>query len=176
MIDLKTTLGIHLDKTKQLKGVKSVVLINRDGNPIHSVGSRFSRDELLDISAIIGAIFNIGYHLHPDDLNYILLEGKRASILITPLIGSVNPSVKKILHKQGIIDYINEFLIVITAQPGTSLLEIILQNRGYLSTTLITSGYSFKPTVTGYEEYRKLMGLRRTYGASFYTCKLIRHR
>lgn len=159
-MELNEKLEIHLDKIKQLKGIKSVVLIHRDGNPIRSVGNSFSRDKFLDISAIIGAIFNIGYHLHPDDLNHILLEGKRITILIAPLSPPVNPlfkkKIKKTLLQQGLINMINEFFIVITAQPGSNLLEII-QNRNYLGTirtTLITSGESFKPTVSGYEESR----------------------
>jgi len=158
MIDLKGKLRVHLDEIKQLKGIKSVMLVQRDGNPIHSVGRRFSRDELLDISSIVGGIIKIGYHLHPDDLNYILLEGKRFNTLIASLYSPVPSSLTKILQQQGLIDNIREFFIIITAQTNTDLEGILFQtnkNLKKIKTRLITSGESFKPTVTGYEESRK---------------------
>ena len=77
-MDLKEKIGIHLDKIKQLKGVENAVLTQRDGNPIQSSGVWFSKDEIFNVSSATSAIFNVGIHLHPNDLKYILIEGKKA--------------------------------------------------------------------------------------------------
>jgi len=145
---LKDKIGIHLDQIKQLKGVENAVLTQRDGNPIQSTGVWFSKDEIFNVSSATSAIFNVGIHLHPKDLKYILIEGKKAKILIAPLNSPLHTSLNKILETQGILDSNHEFFIAITAQPNINLGGIFLQTNECLKkikTTLITSGESFKP-------------------------------
>ncbi len=145
---LKDKIGIHLDQIKQLKGVENAVLTQRDGNPIQSTGVWFSKDEIFNVSSATSAIFNVGIHLHPKDLKYILIEGKKAKILIAPLNSPLHTSLNKILEMQGILDCNHEFFIAITAQPNINLGGIFLQTSECLKkikTTLITSGESFKP-------------------------------
>lgn len=145
---LKDKIGIHLDQIKQLKGVENAVLTQRDGNPIQSTGVWFSKDEIFNVSSATSAIFNVGIHLHPKDLKYILIEGKKAKILIAPLNSPLHTSLNKILEMQGILDSNHEFFIAITAQPSINLGGIFLQTSECLKkikTTLITSGESFKP-------------------------------
>ncbi len=145
---LKEKIGIHLDQIKQLKGVENAVLTQRDGNPIQSTGVWFSKDEIFNVSSATSAIFNVGIHLHPKDLKYILIEGKKAKILIAPLNSPLHVSLNKILEAQGIIESNHEFFIAITAQPNVNLGGIFLQTSECLKkikTTLITSGESFKP-------------------------------
>ncbi|MFX1303276.1 MAG: roadblock/LC7 domain-containing protein [Promethearchaeota archaeon] len=145
---LKDKIGIHLDQIKQLKGVENAVLTQRDGNPIQSTGVWFSKDEIFNVSSATSAIFNVGIHLHPKDLKYILIEGKKAKILIAPLNSPLHTSLNKILEMQGILDSNHEFFIAITAQPNINLGGIFLQTSECLKkikTTLITSGESFKP-------------------------------
>ncbi len=145
---LKEKIGIHLDQIKQLKGVENAVLTQRDGNPIQSTGVWFSKDEIFNVSSATSAIFNVGIHLHPNDLKYILIEGKKAKILIAPLNSPLHHSLNRILEQQGILDNNHEFFIAITAQPNVNLGGIFLQTSECLKkikTTLITSGESFKP-------------------------------
>ncbi|MFW9990202.1 MAG: roadblock/LC7 domain-containing protein [Candidatus Odinarchaeota archaeon] len=147
-MNLKDKIGIHLDQIKQLKGVENAVLTQRDGNPIQSTGVWFSKDEIFNVSSATSAIFNVGIHLHPKDLKYILIEGKKAKILIAPLNNPLHSSLNKILEMQGILDYNHEFFIAITAQPNINLGGIFLQTNECLKkikTTLITSGETFKP-------------------------------
>ena len=145
---LKEKIGIHLDQIKQLKGVENAVLTQRDGNPIQSTGVWFSKDEIFNVSSATSAIFNVGIHLHPNDLKYILIEGKKAKILIAPLNSPLHHSLNRILEQQGILDNNHEFFIAITAQPNVNLGGIFLQTSECLKkikATLITSGESFKP-------------------------------
>jgi predicted regulator of Ras-like GTPase activity (Roadblock/LC7/MglB family) len=147
---LKEKIGIHLDQIKQLKGVENAVLTQRDGNPIQSTGVWFSKDEIFNVCSAASAIYNVGIHLHPKDLKYILIEGKKAKILIAPLNNPLHSSLNKILEQQGILgpDNNHEFFIAISAHPNVNLGGIFLQTSECLrkiKTTLITSGESFKP-------------------------------
>ena len=147
-MDIQEKVGVHLDQIKQLKGVENAILTQRDGNPIHSSGSWFSKEEIFNISSVTSTIFNVGIHLHPTDLKYILIEGRKAKILIAPLNSPIHPSLNKLFIEQGIVDTKHEYFIVITAQPDTNLGGIFLQISECLKkikTSLITSGESFKP-------------------------------
>ena len=154
-MDIREKIGIHLDQIKQLKGVENAVLTQRDGNPIQSSGVWFSKDEIFNVSSAASAIFNVGIHLHPDDLKYILIEGRKAKILIAPLNSPLHHSLNKILEQQGIFDNKHEFFIAITAQPNTNLGGIFLQTSECLKkikTTLITSGETFKPPLIQFDD------------------------
>jgi predicted regulator of Ras-like GTPase activity (Roadblock/LC7/MglB family) len=156
-MDLKEKIGIHLDQIKQLKGVENAVLTQRDGNPIQSSGVWFSKDEIFNVSSATSAIFNVGIHLHPNDLKYILIEGKKAKILIAPLNSPIHYSLNKLLIEQGILDNRHEYFIAITAQPDTNLGGIFLQTGECLKnikTSLITSGESFKPPLIQFDDQK----------------------
>jgi predicted regulator of Ras-like GTPase activity (Roadblock/LC7/MglB family) len=147
-MNLNEKIKIYLDQIKQLRGVENAVLTQRDGNPIQSTGVWFSRDEIFNVCSATSAIFNVGIHLHPKDMKYILIEGKKAKILIAPLNSPLHNSLNKILEQQGIINDNHEFFIAITAQPNVNLGGIFLQTSECLKkikTSLITSGESFKP-------------------------------
>ncbi|MFX0032675.1 MAG: roadblock/LC7 domain-containing protein [Candidatus Hodarchaeota archaeon] len=156
-MDLKEKIGIHLDQIKHLKGVENAVLTQRDGNPIQSSGVWFSKDEIFNVSSATSAIFNVGIHLHPNDLKYILIEGKKAKILIAPLNSPIHYSLNRILEQQGIFDNKHEFFIAITAQPSTNLGGIFLQTGECLKnikTSLITSGENFKPPLIQFDDQK----------------------
>jgi len=148
VLPLKEKIGKYLGEIKSLKGVENVVLTQRDGNPIQSSGVWFSQDEIFGVSSATSAIYNIGIHLHPKELKYILIEGKKAKILIAPLKNSYDSPLNKILEEQGIFENDNEFFIAITTLPTVNLGSIFLQTADSLmkiKRKLITSGESFKP-------------------------------
>ncbi len=156
-MDLKEKIGIHLDQIKQLKGVENAVLTQRDGNPIQSSGVWFSKDEIFNVSSATSAIFNVGIHLHPNDLKYILIEGRKAKILIAPLNSPIHYSLNNLIIEQGILDNRHEYFIAITAQPDTNLGGIFLQTGECLKnikTSLITSGESFKPPLIQFDDQK----------------------
>ena len=145
---LKEKIKIHLDQIKQLKGVENAVLTQRDGNPIQSSGVWFSKDEIFNVCSAASAIYNVGIHLHPNDLRYILIEGKKAKILIAPLDSPLHRTLNRILEQQLILNNNHEFFIAITAQPSVNLGGIFLQTNECLKkikTSLIASEDSFKP-------------------------------
>ena len=139
---LKEKIQIHLDQIKQLKGVENAVLTQRDGNPIQSTGVWFSKDEIFNVSSATSAIFNVGIHLHPEDLKYILIEGKKAKILIAPLNSPLHYSLNRILERQGILNNAHEFFIAITAQPNINLGGIF----NFSKDLFIPTGY--KPAIS----------------------------
>ncbi|TFG14527.1 MAG: hypothetical protein EU535_03130 [Promethearchaeota archaeon] len=153
-MNLQDKIKIHLDQIKQLRGVENAVLTQRDGNPIQSAGVWFSKDEIFNVCSAASAIFNVGIHLHPNDLKYILIEGKKAKILIAPLNNPIHFSLNKILEQQGILDENHEFFIAISAEPNVNLGGIFLQTNECLKkikTSLITSGDSFKPPLIQFD-------------------------
>jgi len=154
---LQEKIKIHLDQIKQIKGVENAVLTQRDGNPIQSSGVWFSKDEIFNVCSAASAIFNVGIHLHPKDLKYILIEGKKAKILIAPLNSPLHSSLNKILEKQMILNSNHEFFVAITAQPNVNLGGIFLQTNECLKkikTSLITSGESFKPPLIQFDNQK----------------------
>ena len=157
-MNLKEKIKILLDQIKLLKGVENAVLSQRDGNPIQSSGVWFSKDEIFNVCSATSAIFNVGTHLHPNDLKYILIEGNKGKILIAPLINSIHQSLNKILEQQmNIKENNNEFFIAITAQPNVNLGGIFLQTNECLKkikTSLITSGESFKPPLIQFSDQK----------------------
>lgn len=154
-LSLKEKIAIHLDQIKQLKGVENAVLTQRDGNPIQSTGVWISKEEMFNLCSAASAIYNVGIHLHPMDLRYILIEGKKAKILIAPLLSPLHKSLNKIIDHQKIINQNHEFFIVITAQPNVNLGGIFLQTNECLrkiKISLITSGEHFKPPLVEFEK------------------------
>ncbi len=156
-MNLKEKINHHLEQIRHLKGVENVVLTQRDGNPIQSVGVWFSREEIFNVSSATSAVFNVAIHLHPKELKYLLLEGKRAKILIAPLNNPLHGSLNGLLLDKKILDPDNEFFIAITAQPNINLGGIFLQTADCLKkikTTLITSNESFKPPLIQFDNQK----------------------
>ncbi len=152
---LEEKVGSYLDDIKKLPGVENVVLTQRDGNPIHSSGVWLSKDEIFNVCSAASAIYNVGIKLHPKNLKYILIEGKKAKILIVPLNNPVHESLNRYLEQSEA--NIHEFFISITAQPQVNLGSIFLQTNNCLSsikTTLLNSGQTFKPPLIEYDEIK----------------------
>ena len=84
-ITLQDEIKKNLEIIKSTKGVENIVLTQRDGNPIQFSGVWLSKDEIFNVSAATAAIYNCGIALHQNDLKYILIEGKQAKILLSPL-------------------------------------------------------------------------------------------
>jgi len=146
---------ISLEKIKQVNGVENAVLTQRDGNPIQSAGIWLSKDEIFNISSATSAIYNLGLHLHPNELKYILLEGKSSKILLAPLKNSLDDPIDRIMIRQGIQNQNEEFFIAITSTPKVNLGGIFLQTRESLreiKRTLVLTGESFKPPLRRYNE------------------------
>jgi predicted regulator of Ras-like GTPase activity (Roadblock/LC7/MglB family) len=144
-----------LEKIKQVNGVENAVLTQRDGNPVQSSGVWLSKDEIFNISSATSAIYNLGLHLHPHELKYILLEGKTSKILLAPLKNSMDDPIDRIMIRQGIQNNNEEFFIAITAAPNVNLGGIFLQTRDSLrdiKRTLVLTGESFKPPLRRYNE------------------------
>ena len=153
-MNIKEKIKIHLDQIKQLKGVENVVLTQRDGNPIQSSGVWFTQNEIFNVCSAASAIYNIGINLYPENLKYILIEGKKAKILIAPLNTPVHETLNRILKQQGVLEDNHEFFIAITALPNVNLGGIFLQTNECLKkikTSLITSGESFKPPLIEFD-------------------------
>ncbi len=143
---LREKINLYLEQIKALKGVENIVLTQRDGNPIQSKGIWFSREEIFNVSAATSAIYNVGLHLFPKNLKYILIEGKKAKILIAPLSYSRSSSANWRFENSE--NQNHEFFIVITAHPKVNLGGIFLQTAECLKkikTALITSQQTFKP-------------------------------
>jgi predicted regulator of Ras-like GTPase activity (Roadblock/LC7/MglB family) len=154
-MDLKKKIGDHLDRIKLLKGVENAVLTQRDGNPIQSTGVWFSKDEIFNVSSATSAIYNIGIHLHPDDLKYLLIEGKKAKILIAPLSNNSHYKTVQNIQNSEIINKNHEFFVAITALANVNLGGIFMQTNECLRkirSTLIDSGRSFKPPLVSFSE------------------------
>jgi len=143
----------NLNSIKATQGVENVVLTQRDGNPIQYSGIWLSQNEIFTVSAAASAIYNCGLHLHNDNLNYILIEGRKAKILITPLKGYGTETLNKIIDAQHLQGNDDEFFVAITTQPSLNLGGIFLKTRKALADikkALILSGESFKPPLRQY--------------------------
>lgn len=154
-MNLKEKIKQSLEQIKHLKGVENVVLTQRDGNPIQSTGIWFSRKEIFNVSSATSAVFNVGIHLHPNDLKYILIEGKKAKILIAPLNNPLHANLDDIIKEMGLVEKDNEFFVAITAHPRVNLGGVFLQTGDSLKkikAALITSGKSFKPPLIEFTE------------------------
>ena len=140
---------------KFTKGVENAVLTQRDGNPIQYTGVWFSKSEIYSVSAATSAIYNCGLQLYENDLKYILIEGKKAKILIAPLKNYGSSTLNRIIEIQQLQGNNNEFFIAITTQPFINLGGIFIKTRKSLieiKKALILSGQSFKPPLRHFTE------------------------
>jgi len=138
-----------------MKGVENVVLTQRDGNPIQYSGIWLSKDEIFNVSASTSAIFNCALQLYDKNLKYVLIEGKRAKILISPLKNYGSKTLNKIIKAQGLQENNEEFFVAITTRPNINLGGVLLKTRQQLieiKKSLILSGSSFKPPLKHYNK------------------------
>jgi len=152
----------NLNLIKATQGVENVVLTQRDGNPIQYSGIWLSQNEIFNVSAATSAIYNCGLQLHHQNLKYILIEGNKAKILISPLKQYGSDTLNRIIDAQNLQGNDDEFFIAISTQPSINLGGIFLKIRKALTDVkkaLILSGESFKPPLRQYseEEIKELM-------------------
>jgi predicted regulator of Ras-like GTPase activity (Roadblock/LC7/MglB family) len=147
MDDTINQIKSHLRQIKTITGVENVVLTQRDGQPIESAGVWLSKNEIFGVCSIVSAIFNVAEQLHPATLNYLLIDGERAKILIAPI------------HTQmdRIIDYSSkaEYFLTITARLKVNLGAIMLSMKDTLDAiknSIEYSGNDFKPPLRSYDE------------------------
>ncbi len=141
----------QLAKIKKIYGVENTVLSQRDGSPIESAGIWLSRNEIFGVCSSTAAIFNVAEHLHQKELNYILIDGIRAKILVAPLRNSDNS-----LYNNGIqMNNHTEFFLAVTTRPRTNLGSIFIGMRNTLESIteiLENSGLEFKPPLRTFSE------------------------
>ena len=158
--EVRRNVKTHLDVIKRIYGVENIVLSQRDGSPIESAGIWLSSKEVFGVCSSAAAIFNVAEHLHKSSLNYILIDGVRAKILVAPIRNSDNSP----LTYGGQIDtsllgnYRNsetEYFIAITTRPKTNLGSIFLKMKKSLQSIrkiLDESGLEFKPPLRSFSE------------------------
>jgi predicted regulator of Ras-like GTPase activity (Roadblock/LC7/MglB family) len=138
----------NLTQIKQVRGVENVVLTQRDGNPIQYSGIWLSKKEIYNVSASTSAIYNCALKLYASKLKYLLIEGDKAKIFISPLKNYGSETINRIIDAQHLQGNSNEFYVAITTQPHVNLGGIILKIRESLieiKKALILSGESFQP-------------------------------
>jgi len=150
----------NLIKIKKIYGVENIVLSQRDGSPIESAGIWLSKDEIFGVCSSTAAIFNVAEHLHKNELNYILIDGINAKILVAPLRNLDNSLILnngQLKNSNSAEKYApnTEYFIAITTRPKTNLGSILIGMKGTLMTikeTLENSGLEFKPPLRSFSE------------------------
>ncbi|MHA1268209.1 MAG: roadblock/LC7 domain-containing protein [Candidatus Helarchaeota archaeon] len=146
MEDIMNQIKYHLRQIKSITGVENVVLTQRDGQPIESAGVWLSKNEIFGVCSIVSAIFNVAEQLHIDTLNYLLIDGERAKILVAPIhthMEQFNANTKA------------EYFLTVTAKLKVNLGAIMLSMRDTLSgisRTIEASGNDFKPPLRSYDK------------------------
>jgi predicted regulator of Ras-like GTPase activity (Roadblock/LC7/MglB family) len=154
-ISLQEQITNFLQGIKSIKGVEHCVLTQRDGNPIQSVGIWLSKNEVFNVSASTSAIYNCGLQIHKNNLKYILIEGNRAKILISPLKNTDNPTLKRIIEAQSLQNQEDDFFIALSTHPQVNLGGVMVKTKQSLmdiKKALILSGESFKPPLRHYDQ------------------------
>jgi len=150
----------NLIKIKKIYGVENIVLSQRDGSPIESAGIWLSKDEIFGVCSSTAAIFNVAEHLHKNELNYILIDGNRAKILVAPLRNFDNSLISNSLNSNNqnspnLFEPNTEYFIAITTRPKTNLGSIFIGMKSTLLSiqeTLENSGLEFKPPLRSFSE------------------------
>ena len=138
-----------LNSIKSITGVENVVLTQRDGQPIESSGVWLSKNEIFGVCSIVSAVFNVAEQLHGNRLNYMLIDGERAKILIAPInLGLGNDRKFCVQNK-------SEYFLTVTARIRVNLGAIMISMRDTLlkiAKTINDSGENFKPPLRSYDE------------------------
>ena len=139
----------HLKSIKGIFGVENVVLTQRDGQPIESSGVWLSKNEIFGVCSSTSAIFNVAELLHKNNLNYILIDGQRAKILIAPIYLNNNNGLGEESSKRA------EFFIAITTRPQVNLGGIFIKMKKKLKLIgdiVSNSNHDFKPPLRTFSE------------------------
>jgi len=150
----------YLIKIKKIYGVENTVLSQRDGSPIESAGIWLSKNEIFGVCSSTAAIFNVAEHLHKSALNYILIDGERAKILVAPLRNSTgkiknNTSILENSGSNYDLSSNTDYFIAITTRPKTNLGSIFIGMKNTLNSIrdlLEKSGLEFKPPLRSFSE------------------------
>ncbi|MHA1229942.1 MAG: hypothetical protein ACTSRP_00165 [Candidatus Helarchaeota archaeon] len=137
----------YLRQIKAITGVENVVLTQRDGQPIESAGVWLSKNEVFGVCSIVSAIFNVAEQLHSDSLNYLLIDGERAKILVAPINSNINGG----YGNPGKAEY----FLTITARLKVNLGAIMLSMKDTLNSianAIQSSGSDFKPPLRSYDK------------------------
>ena len=140
-----------LNKIKSITGVENVILTQRDGQPVESAGVWLSKNEIFGVCSIVSAIFNVAEQIHPSLLNYILIDGERAKILIAPINTNNNSTNNN--NFNGFQK--TEYFLTITARLKVNLGAIMISMKDTIASIaqIITdSGENFKPPLRSYDE------------------------
>ncbi|MHA1314450.1 MAG: hypothetical protein ACTSSI_00125 [Candidatus Helarchaeota archaeon] len=153
-IQITRQLRAHLNKIKRIFGVENVVVSQRDGNPIESVGVWLSKHDIFGLCSSTSAIFNVAEILHGFDLNYILIDGRNSKILIAPIYNkSSHSELSDVPENQP--PSRAEFFVSVTTRPKVNLGGIFIKMRQILqdiSFSLEKSGQDFKPPLRNFSE------------------------
>jgi len=101
----------HLEKFKEIYGVETVILTQKDGFPISIVGVWLSEDEIFGVCSSSSAIYAAAQQLSRGQLSYLLIEGTRVNMIISPL------------------QDLQEFCFTIVTKPKVNLGAIFLKMR-----------------------------------------------
>jgi len=148
----------NLVKIKKIYGVENIVLSQRDGSPVESAGIWLSKNEIFGVCSSTAAIFNVAEHLHKNSLNYILIDGVRAKILVAPLRDPDNFLKVNKIQKEYFFKNSNtqtEYFIAITTRPKTNLGSIFIGMKKTLNSItniLLNSNLEFKPPLRSFSE------------------------
>lgn len=157
MSDVLQIIKQYLNVIKSIYGVENVVLTQRDGQPIESVGIWLSKNEIFGVCSSTSAIFNVAEEIHKDSLNYILIDGERSKILVAPLRLNHNYNHVSSSFQQ---DYGNplssvEFYIVVTTKQNVNLGSIFIKMKKTLAeiqNVLVNSEKNYKPPLRSFNE------------------------
>jgi len=67
----------YLEKFKEIYGVETVILTQKDGFPISIVGVWLSEEEVFGVCSSSSAIYAAAQQLSGGQLNYLFIEGTR---------------------------------------------------------------------------------------------------
>ncbi|MHA1312064.1 MAG: roadblock/LC7 domain-containing protein [Candidatus Helarchaeota archaeon] len=140
-----------LDRIKSITGVENVVLTQRDGQPIESSGVWLSKNEIFGVCSIVSAVFNVAEQIHSNNLNYLLIDGERAKILIAPI--NTWRYDKNKANFNG--NFKSEYFLTITARLKVNLGAIMISMKDTLlsmARIIYDSGKEFKPPLRAYDE------------------------
>ncbi|MCD6164254.1 MAG: hypothetical protein J7J30_02295 [Candidatus Odinarchaeota archaeon] len=101
----------YLEKFKEIYGVETVILTQKDGFPISIVGVWLSEEEVFGVCSSSSAIYAAAQQLSGGQLNYLFIEGTRVNMMISPL------------------QDLREFCCTIVTKPKVNLGAIFLRIR-----------------------------------------------
>ncbi|MHA1721550.1 MAG: hypothetical protein ACTSXW_00560 [Candidatus Baldrarchaeia archaeon] len=136
----------HLERFKEIYGVKTVILTQRDGFPISIVGVWLSEDEIFEVCSSSSALYAAAQQLSGKQLSYLLIEGTRVNMMISPL-----PDLQ-------------EFCFTIVTKPKVNLGAIFLKMREHFFhlRNLLLNLSDIKPPLRNFTE-EEIRGILKSF-------------